>query len=176
MAANSVVGRWPYGHQQIRFGRDDITYQKAAEFLDIEDSLVADWGCGTTYFRRFIRNARYVGIDGSASPWCNVVADLRTYRGYSDGILLRHVLEHNVDWKRILRNALRHAPRVVVVIFTPFRRTTRVIDMTWGVVPTLSFKKADLCAAFTRPFLEEGPLATRTQYGIEHIFYVGRTT
>jgi hypothetical protein len=158
-------GGSPYG--------EDTTYKKAAQFLG-PGNLVEDWGCGAAYACRFFTPEAYIGVDG-ASGFANKIADLRTYRSDVDGILLRHVLEHNWEWKVILKNALSSARnKLVLITFTPFSDVTHQI--AWNEkekVPDLSFCKQDLLdiLAFNY-FVTEETVQTDTQYGTETLFYV----
>jgi hypothetical protein len=67
----------------------------------------------------------------------------------SDGILLRHVLEHNPGWRRILSGAVESfTKKMVLVIYTPFGDVTRNIrkQIPWDTrVPVaISFRKEDI--------------------------------
>ena len=68
--------------------------------------MIEDWGCGTTYARKFVTKGSYVGIDGSPTDATNKVVDLRQYTSAADCIFMRHVLEHNTHWQEILTNAI----------------------------------------------------------------------
>src|ERR1700722_11100627 len=102
------VGRWdqwyagldaasPYG--------DVRSYEVGAAFL-ADCELVEDWGCGKGGMRQYVAPDSYRGIDGSRTPFADVIADLREYRSDVDGVFVRHVLEHNYDWRTILSNVL----------------------------------------------------------------------
>lgn len=117
------VGKWePLFREEPNprsFG-DIESYSVACGLLD-NPGLVEDWGCGCGYARRFFKLASYVGVDGSYSEHCDVVDDLRTRSSNPDGILIRHILEHNIRWMDLLKNALKMAKRkVVIVFFLPF--------------------------------------------------------
>lgn len=120
-AAGSMIDRWaPWykaGHQAC-YGPSD-TYRMAAEWL--LGLAIEDWGCGYAQFQGF-HSGRYRGIDGTAG-WADTVADLRDDDlggPRPEGILIRHVLEHNPDWRLILKNAAaRFTKRMVLVVFTP---------------------------------------------------------
>jgi hypothetical protein len=79
-----------------RYGSDDTTYIRAGLYLS-GPGFVEDWGCGTTYARRFI-GAPYWGVDGCVSKFNNEQADLAVARPPVPKILMRHVLEHNWNW------------------------------------------------------------------------------
>jgi hypothetical protein len=178
LPAESNAHRWDAIYQDAGGARpsgDTLTYEKAARFLE-GLSEVEDWGCGWAWFRRHLPECvHYRGIDGSASPGADEVVDLANYTSRVEGILLRHVLEHNHAWQRVLDNALRSfTRRMVLVLFTPF------VDVTWVIatnttmgVPDIAFAKTDLIRRFTglKWTLDEN-LPTRTQYGVEHVFYL----
>lgn len=176
----SPIGNWEALFRANRdpfpFG-DTLTYEKAAQYLDGLET-VEDWGCGQGWFRRYLNpSVNYKGIDGSRSPGLDVVADLATYTSKTEGLLLRHVLEHNEGWSAILHNALESfTKRMVVVLFTPFAQVTHQIAFNPTIgVPDIAFAKDDLTAQF-KGFqwrLEEN-LRTKTQYGVEHVFYLER--
>lgn len=125
------------------------SYQLAAVFLE-DCEKVEDWGCGFGTFRRFCLSPTYVGIDGSDSPAADVIADLREYRSETEGILLRHVLEHNsAGWRRILSNAVESfTKKMVLVIYTPFgdvtRNVRREIPPDTKVPVAVSFRKEEI--------------------------------
>jgi GT2 family glycosyltransferase len=172
--AATMMNCWTHPKVQVPFG-EETSYRKAMEFL-AGCATVEDWGCGTAYAKRFLSSGTYVGIDGSPSPFCDKVEDLQVYRSEADGILLRHVLEHNRNWRAVLENALSSfRKRLVLVLFTPFGSETR--ELAWNQkegVPDISFKKEDLTGLFgTLPYTEEA-LATDTQYRKEHVFYIRR--
>jgi hypothetical protein len=181
----SNLGRWARWYRGLTaddpqpYGDSD-SYRILAEWVSDCD-LVEDWGCGKGWMRRFVPDtiARYRGVDGTRSPFADIVADLTQYRSDVDGIVLRHVLEHDWNWELILRNAMasfRH--RFGLALFTPLADTTHEIAYTPDVgVPDISFAEADLVAHFdgctwTRVDLVPSP----TQYGVEHIYLVERTT
>jgi len=157
----------PYG--------DTITYAKAAAFLDGLD--VEDWGCGLGWMRRFVPADRYKGIDGSRTPFADVVARLSDYRSKTEAVFMRHILEHNWDWRIILRNAVESfRRRMVLVLFTPLGDETRLMatsEFSPGVtIPDLSLCREDLLREISPYLVREEPLRTATQYGVEHMFYL----
>jgi len=168
----NVVGKWDYSSgKQFPYG-DTTTYIKAGVFLGI-CKTVEDWGCGTAYAKQFMKGT-YIGIDGSKGPHADKVADLREYRSSPEGILLRHVLDHNLDWRKILSNAIASfQKRLCIVIFTPFSKDTRVLCSTNGI-PDISFRKEEITEALQGLKYTEEPLSTNSQYGVEHVFYVER--
>jgi glycosyltransferase involved in cell wall biosynthesis len=144
-----MVGAWRYEELQPFMYGDDTTYGKGLAFLD-GHGTIEDWGSGFGHAKQFIRHSPYVGVDGS-SPHADKQVDLRDHTSSVDCIFMRHVLEHNTDWRRILTNAVASfKKRMVIVIFTPFAETTHQIATSTVVtsipVPDISFKKEDLSA------------------------------
>jgi hypothetical protein len=170
-----TMGAWKYKDvKKHRYG-GDISYKKGITFLD-GNGTIEDWGCGFAHAKLFVRNSRYIGLDGS-SPHADRIVNLSDYKSDIDCIFMRHVLEHNVQWRRILANAIASfRKRMVVVIFTPFSETTRVIanssSTTSVIVPDISFKKEDLTDSFENLRYTEESLHTESQYGTEHVFYI----
>jgi hypothetical protein len=170
---------WNYGSTPAFPYGDETTYKKAMAFLD-GPWIIEDWGCGTAWAKKFVMRGRYIGIDGSWSMHCDMIADLRTYKsGSAGGILMRHILEHNFDWKQVLENALASfQKKFVLILFTPFTDTTKVIAMnkvggaSEATVPDLAFCKQDLLDLISKYKFTEESLQTATQYGQEHIFYI----
>lgn len=109
---------WKPSLQHPLYATED-TYRLAAEWLK-DCPTVADWGGSTGFFGSCLPpSVKYTVVDGTVQLTDQVLADLLTYREPSDGILLRHVLEINVEWRTILRNALSaFRQRMVVVTHT----------------------------------------------------------
>ncbi len=175
----SMLGKWDGWYKNIntmgafRYG-DTVTYRLAADFMaDIDE--VEDWGCGTGGFKRFY-GGKYIGIDGSANPFVDKIADLREYKSNVDGIMMRHVLEHNYDWKLVLQNAVESfKKKLCLIVFTPFMDETKEIahNKKYGVdVPDIAFAKNDIEAAFAGLKWRSESYKTRTGYGMEHIYYI----
>ncbi|MGH9381140.1 MAG: hypothetical protein ACRD2Z_11075 [Thermoanaerobaculia bacterium] len=149
-----------------------MSYLIGAEFL-AGCATVEDWGCGKGWFSRF-RTEGYVGVDGSASPFASKVVDLEDYTSRVDGIFMRHVLEHNYRWRKLLTNALASfRDRMVLAIFTPWSSAgTEEIKFVRDVgVPNLSLDKEELVAELRGiewKLLEL--VAPKTMYGVEHVF------
>jgi hypothetical protein len=178
-AWGSLVGAWNYGAMPRFAYGDDTTYAKGMAFLD-GHGTIEDWGCGFMRARDFVTRSRYIGIDGS-SPYADKVADLCVYRSSVDCIFMRHVLEHNIEWRRVLAGALSSfKKRMVLIVFTPFGDRTRVLSTgmacTSVAVPDISFQMSDLTECFGDLVVTEEALATDTQYRTEHVFYIRRMT
>lgn len=171
-----AVGAWNYDQVDKFYYGDDTSYKKGIAFLD-GHGAIEDWGCGFAHAKTFVKESRYVGIDGSSINYADKIVDLRTYTSETDCIFMRHVLEHNYDWREILANAVASfKKRMVLIIFTPLAETTRQIAtsqiLTSSTVPDISFRKDDLTDFFNHCKYAEELLATDTQYKTEHIFYI----
>ncbi len=117
-----MLNRWAPWYEAEGPNALGRNYGPTTTYTIAEDALrgldVEDWGCGFGYFRT-VHSGGYVGVDGTAG-YCDVVADLTEYRSSSPGILLRGVLDHNAEWRKILTNALASFTEVLVVgLFTP---------------------------------------------------------
>jgi hypothetical protein len=170
-----MLGLWNYSKASPneKYGDDDVTYKKGMSFL-ADCAIVEDWGCGTGYAKRFCKGL-YRGVDGSKGPLTEIVTDLREYHSQVDGIFMRHVLEHNHDWKKIFDNAIASFTRkYALIIFTPFSSTTKQIATNWSDIPDLSFSKEDITQYLKDFHVVEEDLVTKTQYGMEFIFYITR--
>lgn len=162
--------RWYAGLADPQPYGDDTTYLLGAEFL-ADCPLVEDWGCGKGWFRTFTNPDRYRGVDGSCTPFADVIADLATYRSVVPGVFMRHVLEHDYRWADILENAAASATdRLVVVLFTPLGDTTREIAFAPDPgVPDISFRLDDILDRLEAFTVDVETLTTATQYGTETI-------
>jgi len=140
------------GAADVKYGRP-ASYLLASVFLE-DCEVVEDWGCGYATFGSFCLSPTYLGIDGSESPAAERVVDLREYTSDADGILLRHVLEHNpMGWRQILSNAVQSfSEKMVLVIYTPFgdvtRNIRREIPSDTNVPVAISFRKEDITGCF----------------------------
>jgi SAM-dependent methyltransferase len=169
-----MAGRWDYGAAEPFAYDAEESYRKGLAFLD-GHGLIEDWGCGTAYAKQFVQASAYVGIDGSESRFVDKVADLQIYRSQADCIFMRHVLEHNYGWRLILENAVRSfRKRMVLVLFTPFAEDEKKIGDNDGI-PDLSLRREDVMAFLGGLSVTEESLKSETQYGEEHIFYIGRS-
>lgn len=180
--SDSMLGKWDKWYTNISkkdigaflYG-DTETYKHASSFLS-DMKKVEDWGCGTGGFKRYYQG-KYIGIDGSNNPFVDKVVDLRKYKSKVDGIIMRHVLEHNYDWESILQNAIESfQKKFCLILFTPFGIKTKEIahNLKYGVdVPDISFKRSDIEKNFKNLKWEcMDNIPTQTGYGVEHIYYV----
>ncbi len=151
------------------------TYQLGADFL-APCETVEDWGSGRGWMRRHIPEGHYVAVDGTETAFTDVVADLTTYTSSVAGIYMRHVLEHNYEWSKVLANACASfTERLVLVLFTPLADETHELAFVPDPgVPDLAFALTDI-AAHLAPFdWRHDVLESETAYGVETIFYVSR--
>jgi hypothetical protein len=159
---------WPYG--------DPTSYEIGAAWL-AGCAMIEDWGCGAGWLRTLLPPDRYRGLDGTASPGCDAVVDLVTYRSTVPGVFLRHVLEHNEAWARILDNAVASfTDRMVLILFTPERTVTEVIAYHPEVgVPDIAFRLLDLTDRFPPDVTYAvHRIPSATQYGEETILLLER--
>lgn len=157
----------------FRYG-DTETYQIAADFLS-DCAEVEDWGCGAGGFKRHCRT-QYIGVDGSKTPFADKIVDLQAYQSSADGVLLRHVLEHNYCWEAVLWNALRTArKKLCLVLFTPMQERTQEIahNASHGVdVPDIGFAPADIERVLGPRAWSCRTYKTDTGYGEETVYCV----
>lgn len=170
----SVIGKWAVWNasdEPAPYGKSLDTYEAGAQWL-ADCALVEDWGCGRGFMTTLIPPERYRGVDG-ASPFAAVVADLTSYRSDVDGVFLRHVLEHNDNWRAILDNAVSSARvRLFIAVFTPLAETTHRISYAPNPgCPDISFALADLVGPISAAGFECDVeiLTTDTQYGTETV-------
>jgi len=174
-----MLDRWAPWYQ----GEPDVirnygpaeSYTLAARFLS--GLAVEDWGCGQGAFRQY-HDGPYVGVDGTlAQGGCDVQADLTEYRSQTEGLLMRHVLEHNHEWERVLANAvLSYTRRMVIVLFMPTDHVTRVVheDVAGLGVPDIAFRLEDVL----QPIIHSDPEPAEVSYvvldSLETMIYAER--
>jgi hypothetical protein len=173
------MGKWAAWYQNLEepwaYG-DPTSYEIGAAWL-AGCTLIEDWGCGAGWLRTVLPPDRYRGLDGTASPSCDAVVDLVTYRSTVPGIFIRHVLEHNEAWARILDNAVASfTDRMVLILFTPERAVTEAIAFHPEVgVPDIAFRLADLTNRFPPDVTYTvHRIPSATQYGCETILLLER--
>lgn len=163
---------WYSGLAEPQAYGDDQTYHMGERFL--RGHSVEDWGCGKGYFST-VHVGKYTGIDGTATPFADVVADLREYTSVTEGLFMRHVLEHNLEWERVLENAVNSFTyKMVLILFTPMSDHTHQIAWNPGVeVPDMSFSHNDIMSKFSDD-IQVGweDVDTATQYGIERVYWL----
>lgn len=175
---------WPkmYTHHfdPVNYPGSHDSYKLAGEFLAGDDQ-VEEWGCATTFGRQFIPTP-YRGVDGAPSRFVDQVADLSNYRSDTPNALMRHVLEHNWNWRIILDNfLLSFQDRGVVILFIPMgehdlnRSFAHLVNQPPSP-PGLQLDEASFLDMLNRPGLElvrEETLENDTPpFGYERIFYL----
>jgi hypothetical protein len=159
---------WPYG--------ETTSYEIGAAWL-ADCARVEDWGCGAGWLSTLIPADRYRGIDGTPSPRCAEVVDLVQYRSSVPAIFMRHILEHNYEWARVLDNALASfTQRMALILFTPERETTQEIAFQSEVgVPDIAFRLGDITDRFPPDVTYTVErISSATQYGCETILLLER--
>ena len=188
--AMSNVGRWapwysslPPNSSPIAYG-DSEAYRLGADWLK-DCAVVQDWGCGLGWARQFYRADQYVGIDGTESPFADVVADLASpldlgVAGWGrEGIFMRGVIEHDYNWEKILAHAYRtFTERMCLVLFTPMvlRGPEQIAFVQKIGVPDLSFSLRNII----EPMREHESIdwkiveisSPNTGYGVETLFFM----
>jgi len=169
------MGRWDYSKATApkAYGCD-TTYKLGADWLRGLD--VEDWGCGLGWYKQF-HEGGYTGLDESPSPFASKVVGLDQYTSSVPGIFMRHVLEHNHSWRKILSNALMSfQKRMFLAVFTPLEKTERVMStavVALGVmVPDLALAGPFLDARVERLLVKKEVVATATRYGSETVYYL----
>lgn len=162
-----MIGNWQHA---TRYGAEE-SYQLGMKWLEGCKS-VEDWGCGPAYSKKY-RKGNYIGVDGTEG-FCDVVADLREYQSSPDGIFMRHVLEHNHDWEKILANALlSFKERMSLIFFTPWADKTYEVHKS-NDVPVISFNKEDILKKI-RPYLRGEKIVNRTDKKLyDTVFYLSK--
>jgi hypothetical protein len=173
----SNVGKWSKRYsgntKQIPYG-NTVTYAMAAEFLD--GMTVEDWGCGYAWFKT-LHNGEYIGVDGTQTQWSDVVDDLSTRKSSVQGIMMRHVLEHNSEWEKILSNVLDSAQeRIALIVFTPNGKGeeigyTEALDIYDYAINHATITKMIKDAGWTA---KKSTNKTETQYGVETVWLAER--
>lgn len=175
MKKESMLGKWNY-HPKGSVCYSDSkqeSYKKSAEFLG---DTVEDWGCGTGWSKNYFKN--YRGIDGSYHPNVDEIVDLVDYTSDVDNILIRQVLELNIEWKKIIENLKKSfKKKLCIIIFTPTGDTTHIIEYgSNSSIPVISFKKEDILDCFSEEefIILEETIETGQGYNKDWIIYIER--
>ncbi len=151
--SETLYGPWEYKNHRNKFPYDDTaSYRIAGEFLSGDGATVEDWGGGVGWAEKYIHDAKYVLVDGTWSKWCDKQVDLRTYRTEVDRIMMRHVLEHNREWRTIAQNFTdSYTQRAALILFVPFSETGEEWDQFDGetAVPDMHLVREELEAILT---------------------------
>lgn len=146
---------------------DDETYRLGAQWL--EGLHVSDWGCGLGWMRKYVPADLYTGIDGTPSRYADIVADLADFIHPTQGLFMRHVLEHDERWPAILDNALKSfGTRMFLVLYTPLVEETHV--HLWEPtlhVPEIHFALEDIMRPLHGLKVEIAVVGTETCFRIE---------
>lgn len=171
------VGKWDGWYANLGDPEpydDTAMYVLGAEWLAGCDR-VEDWGTGRGWFKTLRPDA--IGIDGSQTPHADIIADLETYRSTTSGLWMRHVIEHNWAWERILTNAVASfTDRMALCLFTPDGPAVAQLDFVDPGVP-------DLC--IPTPLIDDvlaeagcdwtcTEYATDTVYGLERLWLISK--
>lgn len=181
----SRVGLWNKyyeGTYDRKIYGDVYTAKAAGEFLNSPDvQIIEDWGCGYGGFKNFIgQNQSYIGVDGSNTKFADIIADLEIYVSNVDAIHMRHILEHNPNWRPILINALKSfRKRMVLTLFTPFQDQTRELSrypFNGSEMVDIGFVRDEIVSMFKDlQWTSKENLKTETVYNVEHMFFLQRT-
>lgn len=171
----SSAGKWDHRGKPSEPYGDETTYTLGATFLDGLE--VEDWGCGLGWYKRFHKGP-YLGIDGSPSPFADVVCDLTHRTSTPEAIFMRHVLEHNDNWRGILRNVLSSfQKRAVIVVFTPFQQLSdKVLTVPGLLIPDIGLHRHSFMLAIVEAGVShrEQRVDTKTAYNSETVFFLER--
>ena len=88
---------------------------------------------------------------------------------------MRHVLEHNYDWQKILHNAIKSANKICIVMFIPFNDgDDKELAFNSIGVPDLSISKSVFYAILQQYNVKyrNEKYKTETQYNYEEIIYI----
>jgi len=142
-------GHWDYTEDgcMVQTYGGEKTYQVAFDMLSSSCRSVEDWGSGYGYFKATYGNKLPISnVDSAMGANVDISCDLSDRSPESDGVLLRHILEHNPDsWLKIVRNACVAHELVIVCflnpkepLFVPDRIVTEAIpedvllDLLWA--------------------------------------------
>jgi hypothetical protein len=169
--------------EYINSKENNITMELSSEiFSKYNITSIEDWGCGNCVFKEYLdNNIKYVGVDGSNTGYQNKIEDLTNYVTEVDSIYLRHVLEHNNDYKKIFKNALESFRKVLIlVLFTPFTSNNEIdilntCDLRGKTIPDIAFNKKHLIDIIEQnncsyELLEN--IKSKTMYNYEQIFII----
>lgn len=177
---DTLYGPWSYKDAKQRFPYDDTPSYAIAGGWVSGRGLVEDWGCGTAWMANYV-DGPYVGIDGAWSRFAKVHADLRTYRSNVPCALMRHVLEHNADWRDIASNFSDswHDRAAIVFFIPPGLEDVDLAGEGWQV-PDISVSGPDLFEILGRhgtrfDYVEVNhPPESSIQYGWEGVVLMER--
>jgi len=168
---------WYRGMTEASPYADTESYRMGAEFLQ-DCKVIEDWGCGKGWFAQFLDPSQvYVGVDGSKTPFAQKQVDLVDYISSTDGLFMRHVLEHDYNWEAILQNAvMSFLNRMVLVLFTPLSGgdTLEIAFADDPGVPDLSLSKdrVEKIIKSGATITAQTTIKSSAQYGVETIYFL----
>lgn len=170
-------------NEYVNSKKNNITMELSSKiFSKYNVTLIEDWGCGNCVFKEYLNNnIKYVGVDGSETGYQNKIEDLTKYVTEVDGIYLRHVLEHNGEYKKIFKNALESFNKVfILVLFTPFTSNNEIdvlktCNLKDKPIPDIAFNKKHIIDIIEQnncsyELLEN--IKSNTSYKYEQIFII----
>lgn len=178
MADNSYLNRWALWYKKnshlAPYG-DTSTYNVGVDFL--RGLAVEDWGCGLGWYKT-VHEGPYVGIDGTPSEHANIVADLREYTSNTPAVWMRHVLEHNPDWRDILKNALGSAQeKIVIIVFTPNGNNEQIDYVKELEVPDIALPHKEIADEIRKngfKLVDQYTISTGSFYKEETVFLASK--
>ena len=161
-----MIVKWKH---KARYGQEP-SYVLGMKWL-AECEAVEDWGCGPAYAKLF-STVPYTGIDGTPGA-ADVIADLSSYRSTTPGLFMRHILEHNYDWRDILENALASfTHRMVLILYRPLQKVEKTIIPANPV--ELDLPEGELMD-MVDPFLKRIEKVAPSAHGYETVLLLEKT-
>lgn len=170
-------GRWDEVYSKIdrkfKYG-DNISYEIGASWLK-SCKNVEDWGCGGGWFSE-VCPTNVIGVDGSNSIFADRVCDLTQYTSNVEGIFMRHVLEHNIEWYKILKNLMSSfTERAFISVFTPFTFGDSSIllkenEGSFKGIPDLALPMDLFMSQISNYIVEYNMITSKSIYGVEYLF------
>lgn len=180
------LNRWTRWYSRLKPGTHTRpmgakrTYKLAADWL-APCTTIEDRGCGPGGARPYFAGKRYIGLDGTNNPFVDRQVDLAVHVSNppADGVLLRHVLEHDYRWRSVLSCALASARyRAVVISYVPMEPVDRRLTVTWSEIPVLALSRPDFLATLSGSGMSlvktEIVAGKSLEFGREEVFYLER--
>lgn len=169
----------------------DISLLRVVDFIndDEEVKTLEDWGCGICICQKYFRpDISYTGVDGTKVLETVKVADLNEYKSKVDAIFMRHVLEHNPNWRQMLQNLLDSFTRkAIIMVFTPFSKEAHDTSVPSGYVgvnnkgekvsvPDINMVRSDFEEILKKNNVSYAvkEMNTKTVYGMDTVFYLSK--
>jgi hypothetical protein len=172
---DSYYKDWPKG--QVGMYGQGTTLELSYDWLK-DCPKIEDWGAGRGYFISMCKPGQGRGLDCSCTPWAEEQVDFVSYTSQVAGINMRGVLEHNYEWEKVLRNALKSfTQRMSLVLFTPFAEKQYDAWPDPTGVPCWSFAQSQiedvLRDAGVKWHLQKN-IPVKGMFPVEHVFYIWR--